>query len=387
MKGTPIFFIIIDNFFRLFSITTLTHQLYLSALLASALTILCNLLRSVLSSLLTLPAILIVVCAMICDLLVVMELWEVLAKKKYVRDVILGIIVIVPDLCLAPHSDAVRFVLYILGFVEPKNCAWFFIEIVHCLLLYLIQLIMNSKREKILDSAFLIVLTFTFSNVLQFLELERSSHEKTIEDLRAAMKDQADKLFLQNRFLAISAHEMRNFVTKYLLFFIVSIAANSMLLKESRVWNERRVNELEEASSLLIGMLNNTLDMSKLEEGKLDLDVKLEPIKSIVNTVVSICEPNASKKNIKIVIEYGNNLPTLIELDKYRIIQVLMNLIGNAIKFTNSDGRIHVRAYWNLKQISKQVRKRPLARKHEVVKSQFFLKHKQQSVILIPTID
>lgn len=387
MKGTPIFFIIIDKFFRLLSVTALPHQLYLSALLASALTALCNLLRSALHPLLSLPPVLIVLCAMICDLLAVMEIWEVLTRKKYVRDVILGIIVFVPDLCLAPHSDVVRFVLYMLGFVGPKNNTWFLIEIVHCMLLYLIQLIKNSKREKVLDSAFLIVLTFMSSSAFQLLELERSAHEKTIEDLRAAMKDQADKLFLQNRFLAISAHEMRNFVTKYLPFLIASIAANSTLLKESGVWNERRVNELEEASSLLIGILNNTLDMSKLEEGKLDLDVKFEPIKNIVNTVVSICEPNASKKNIKIVIEYGNNLPTLIELDKYRIIQVLMNLIGNAIKFTNPEGRIYVRAYWNLRQTSKQIRKRPLPRKHEVVKSQFFLRRKQQPVTLSLTID
>lgn len=113
------------------------------------------------------------------------------------------------------------------------------------------------------------------------------------------------------------------------------------------MWNERLINELNEASCLLEGLLNNTLDITKLEEGKLEFDTKFEAIYSIVDIVLSISESKALKKNIKLVADYGANVPPLIELDKTRITQVLMNLVGNAIKFTGVKGKIRIKVRWD----------------------------------------
>lgn len=150
------------------------------------------------------------------------------------------------------------------------------------------------------------------------------------------------------------------------------------MLKESRTWNERRVNELEEASSLLIGLLNETLDISKLEEGKLDLNMKFESIKNIVGLAVDLCESSASKKSINIITEFANDLPSLLELDKHRITQVLMNLVGNAIKFTGQKGKVYIRVFWTPKVSTSRRRNEATSRRNEPTKSKFYKKHEEK---------
>jgi len=117
-------------------------------------------------------------------------------------------------------------------------------------------------------------------------------------------------------------------------------------LKESRNWNEELVNELVESSSFLSEILNNTLDMSKLEEGKIEFNINYESIRNVVDIVMSIAKNNAAKKGIKITSEYAYNLPNYLEIDKTRMTQIIMNLVGNAIKFTPEKGRIKILTKW-----------------------------------------
>jgi light-regulated signal transduction histidine kinase (bacteriophytochrome) len=91
-------------------------------------------------------------------------------------------------------------------------------------------------------------------------------------------------------------------------------------------------------------------------------------------------ESSAAKKNITITTEYAHNLPSLLELDKYRITQVVMNLIGNAIKFTEQKGKVFVRVFWTPNSITSK--RRDSIRKYEPTKSQSYSKYEEKQKIV-----
>ena len=89
--------------------------------------------------------------------------------------------------------------------------------------------------------------------------------------------------------------------------------------------------------------VNDLLDATRLETGKLSIDLKPTAPGGVVQRVVTALSPAAQGKGIELTCDIEPNLP-LVPLDERRIAQVLTNLINNALKFTNSGGRIHVRA-------------------------------------------
>lgn len=130
-----------------------------------------------------------------------------------------------------------------------------------------------------------------------------------------------------------------------------SITSNALLLKESGRWDREVIEELFQASNMLHEMLNNALEMSKLEEGKLEFNKKYDSIHNIIDIILGIIKPSASKKSIALSGECDSNVPPLVELDRFRVTQVVMNLLGNAIKFTAEGGQVSVRVKWYPKAI------------------------------------
>ena len=93
-------------------------------------------------------------------------------------------------------------------------------------------------------------------------------------------------------------------------------------------------------------MLNNTLDLSKLEEGKIEFNNCYESLNNIVDVVLSVAKANADKKGVKLEYSLSTTLPDLVEVDKTRLTQIVMNCVGNAIKFSRNEGRVIVRIKW-----------------------------------------
>ena len=85
----------------------------------------------------------------------------------------------------------------------------------------------------------------------------------------------------------------------------------------------------------LLGLINDVLDLSKIEAGQLTLSLEDYSIGDVVQNVVTAVEPLASEKSLALKVELPNDLPTA-HGDQRRLTQVLLNLVGNAIKFTDS---------------------------------------------------
>ena len=92
----------------------------------------------------------------------------------------------------------------------------------------------------------------------------------------------------------------------------------------------------------LLGLINDVLDLSKIEAGQLTLSLDDYSIKDVVHSVFTVVEPLATEKSLALKVELPNDLPTA-HGDERRLAQVLLNLVGNAIKFTDS-GEVAIKA-------------------------------------------
>ena len=203
-------------------------------------------------------------------------------------------------------------------------------------------------------------LTTLFSSwviiVVAILLLKRKAQERLQYKTECAeyitkLHKKQRKLSYKNKFIATLTHEMRNIVTRYITFLphFFSILTNASIIKKNMTWDEELVTELFESSKALSEMLTNTLDISKLEEGKIEFNTCYEPIEKVIDLALSINKANAKKKEIKVSTSYSRFLPPLVEIDKSRLSQIITNLLSNAIKFTTEKGKVltNIKWLWN----------------------------------------
>jgi two-component system, sensor histidine kinase and response regulator len=95
------------------------------------------------------------------------------------------------------------------------------------------------------------------------------------------------------------------------------------------------LDKINGSSKMLLGIINDILDYSKIEAGKLDLEEKSFAVENILSQLRVIFSQNASKKNLELYFHLKNGTPDIIVGDEFRIDQVLTNLLSNALKFTH----------------------------------------------------
>jgi len=103
-------------------------------------------------------------------------------------------------------------------------------------------------------------------------------------------------------------------------------------------------NKIEEASEHLLGVINEILDMSKIEANKLELSPESFSFEGMLRRVVSIINFRADEKKQKFTVQIDSNIPKILVGDDQRIAQVITNLLGNAVKFTPEGGSIWLNA-------------------------------------------
>jgi signal transduction histidine kinase len=163
------------------------------------------------------------------------------------------------------------------------------------------------------------------------------------------LENQKKKLIQQNealkslneqksKFLGIAAHDLRNPIGAINSFSEILLDSEDSFPEEERI---EFLNLIKDSSQYSLQLLNELLDISNIERGKLNLEKSIENIEFLVYDTIKINKVFARKKNIQIVKnKLLNNV--LINIDKNKIEQVLHNLLSNAIKYSNPNTTITV---------------------------------------------
>ena len=154
---------------------------------------------------------------------------------------------------------------------------------------------------------------------------------KTMESLEIASQAKSD-------FLSNMSHEMRTPMNAIIGMTTIGKRSGDIARKDYSL------NKIEEASTHLLGIINDVLDMAKIEADKLELSPVEFAFSTLLHNVVSVVNFRVEEKHQSLSIQVEGGVPKFVIGDAQRLAQVIINLLSNAVKFTPEGGKIHLNA-------------------------------------------
>ncbi len=179
-----------------------------------------------------------------------------------------------------------------------------------------------------ITSLLIIYALFLFSISKQLNKTFNESFEN-LQKLRTSRNNAQHASRAKSDFLAKMSHEIRTPMN--------GVIGMSDLLMETKLSKEQLdfTQTIQSSANLLLVVINDILDFSKMEAGKLILEPKLFSIRQLLTHCENILKPRFENKNVQFITTYDQSIPEYIIGDQIRLQQVLLNLLGNAIKFTD----------------------------------------------------
>lgn len=161
--------------------------------------------------------------------------------------------------------------------------------------------------------------------------VDMTERNKTLEELRLAKIDAEAAASAKTEFLANMSHEIRTPLTSILMF--------AQLLKRKTFNDDKRevfIESIARNAAHLNSLISDILDLTKLEAGRLDMNSEAISVASFVQEVIDSIQSLASQKNLPVNLSIAEGTPRTVMGDSTRLRQILINVVGNAIKFTPS---------------------------------------------------
>jgi PAS domain S-box-containing protein len=173
----------------------------------------------------------------------------------------------------------------------------------------------------------------------ELLEARRLEVEATNQALQGASRDATAANRAKSQFLANMSHEIRTPMTAILGFTELLFEEGDLSRAPSNRLDALRT--IKRNGEYLIGLLNDILDLSKIEAGRLEIEqVKFSPME-LVSEVRSLMKVRARAAGLALESDYRTEIPETIQCDPTRLRQILINLVGNALKFTE-EGKVQL---------------------------------------------
>ncbi len=146
---------------------------------------------------------------------------------------------------------------------------------------------------------------------------------------------------LKGRFIANMSHELRTPLNSIIGFSEILLEETFGKLNDDQM---RYVRNIQNSGKHLLELINNVLDLSKIDSGRYELQYETFFVEDVINEVVETMKPMAESKSLNIVINIDPEIDTLTA-DRVKVKQILYNLLSNAIKFTPEGGSVSVSAH------------------------------------------
>ncbi len=194
----------------------------------------------------------------------------------------------------------------------------------------------QQRNYFIISGILLLLAILAIYSRLQFMrKTKQQLEEKNIEIQNEKLKAEQSERFKQ-QFIANMSHEIRTPMNA------VMGMTNLLIDKGPRADQHHYLDGIRKSSETLLHIINDILDLSKIEAGKIELEQIDFSLSEVIGQVEQMLLQKADEKEIRLIVEIDKNIPVLIG-DPVRLYQVFMNLVGNAIKFTE-EGYVRVTA-------------------------------------------
>ncbi len=171
------------------------------------------------------------------------------------------------------------------------------------------------------------------------LEEKNSLIEERNQEIQEKARELDISMRYKSEFLANMSHELRTPLNSILLLSRLMYENNEENLTPDQV---EFAKVIQTSGQALLSLIDEILDLSKIESGKMQIEVGETSLREIGNDINSLFYPIAKEKNIEFNIEFDSDVPAVVETDKARLEQIIKNLVSNAIKFT-SQGEVKMR--------------------------------------------
>jgi signal transduction histidine kinase/CheY-like chemotaxis protein len=199
-----------------------------------------------------------------------------------------------------------------------------------------------QKRGAVLSNILLLSMTFSivagFGSIIIFrrketlLSLREKERNMALEEAKRASQAKSD-------FLANMSHEMRTPMNA-----IIGMAAIGRAAPEAEK-KEYSLEKITEAGNHLLGVINDVLDMSKIEANKFELDPTDFDFEQMLKKTADVINFKIKEKSQRFTLSIDNGVPAVLYGDEQRLAQVIANLLSNAVKFTPDYGSISLEAF------------------------------------------
>lgn len=194
----------------------------------------------------------------------------------------------------------------------------------------------DKELEEIIESR-----TQLLEDTVELLQYENDERVKTQELLVAAKEDAEKANISKSQFLSRMSHELRTPLNAILGFAqLIDLNEDNKLIKSHN-------DEVLLAGNHLLSMISDILDLSRVEEGSLALTLSNVPLNKIINESISLVEHKLDFRNIVIHNLIDEDKLTLVNVDKTRLKEVIVNILSNAVKYNVDNGLISI-SYKNI---------------------------------------